>query len=56
MNDSILRSIAEKQENPVYVYDAEKIQQQYNRLQNAFKGVEKLQVIMLVKHFLIFLF
>ena len=44
MNDSILRSIAEKQENPVYVYDAEKIQQQYNRLQNAFKGVEKLQV------------
>ena len=44
MNDSILRSIAEKQENSVYVYDAEKIQQQYNRLQNAFKGVEKLQV------------
>ena len=44
MNDSILRSIAEKQKNPVYVYDAEKIQQQYNRLQNAFKGVEKLQV------------
>ncbi|MDB4062948.1 diaminopimelate decarboxylase [Flavobacteriaceae bacterium] len=44
MNDSILRSITEKQENPVYVYDAEKIQQQYNRLQNAFKGVEKLQV------------
>ena len=44
MNDSILRSIADKQENPVYVYDAEKIQQQYNRLQNAFKGVEKLQV------------
>ena len=44
MNDSTLRSIAEKQENPVYVYDAEKIQQQYNRLQNAFKGVEKLQV------------
>ena len=44
MNDSILRSIAEKQENPAYVYDAEKIQQQYNRLQNAFKGVEKLQV------------
>ena len=44
MNDSILRSIAEKQENPVYVYDAEKIKQQYNRLQNAFKGVEKLQV------------
>ena len=44
MNDSILLSIAEKQENPVYVYDAEKIKQQYNRLQNAFKGVEKLQV------------
>ena len=44
MNNSILRSIAKKHENPIYVYDAEKIQQQYNRLQNAFKGVEKLQV------------
>ena len=44
MKESTLLSIAKQEGHPVYVYDANKIEQQFTRLQNAFKGVEKLRV------------
>ncbi|MEK9613249.1 MAG: diaminopimelate decarboxylase [Flavobacteriaceae bacterium] len=44
MKDSLLLSIAEKVGSPTYVYDAEKIQSQYNRLEKAFQGIEKLRI------------
>ena len=44
MKHSDLISIAEQAEGPVYVYDAAKIQSQYQRLVNAFSGVEKLNI------------
>lgn len=44
MKDSILLSIAEKVGSPTYVYDAEKIKSQYNRLEKAFQGIEKLRI------------
>lgn len=44
MKDAILKSIAEQHQGPVYVYDSEKIQKQYRRLENAFSGVEKLRI------------
>lgn len=44
MKDAILKSIAEQHKGPVYVYDSEKIQKQYRRLENAFSGVEKLRI------------
>jgi len=44
MKDSILKTIAEEHGGSVYVYDGEKIQRQYQRLQNAFRGVEKLRI------------
>ena len=44
MTHSDLISIAEQAEGPVYVYDAAKIQSQYQRLVNAFSGVEKLKI------------
>ena len=44
MKDAILKSIAEQYKGPVYVYDSEKIQKQYRRLENAFSGVEKLRI------------
>ena len=44
MKDTILKSIAEQHKGPVYVYDSEKIQKQYRRLENAFSGVEKLRI------------
>jgi diaminopimelate decarboxylase len=44
MTHSDLISIAEQAEGPVYVYDAAKIQSQYQRLANAFSGVEKLKI------------
>ncbi len=44
MTHSDLISIAEQAEGPVYVYDAAKIQSQYQRLVNAFSEVEKLKI------------
>lgn len=44
MNYSDLETIGKQAEGPVYVYDAAKIQSQYQRLQNAFSGVEKLKI------------
>ena len=44
MNYADLRSIAEKFRGPLYVYDAEKIKFQYDRLTNAFSGVKNLKL------------
>lgn len=44
MNHSDLLKIAKKYGDPVYVYDAEKIVSQFNRLTQAFKGVNKLKL------------
>ena len=49
MLDSQMLKIAEEFGSPVYVYDAEKITNQYNRLTNAFKGVKKLKLNYAVK-------
>ena len=47
-NDNLLK-IAEAYGSPVYVYDAEKITSQYNRLINAFKSVKTLKINYAVK-------
>jgi diaminopimelate decarboxylase len=39
-----LLQLAEQFGNPIYVYDAEKIQSQYNRLTKAFSKVDKLRI------------
>ena len=44
MEQSILKSIAEKHNGPIYVYDGNKIENQYKRLVNAFSSVEKLRI------------
>jgi diaminopimelate decarboxylase len=44
MNSQILLKLAEEFGNPLYVYDAEKIEFQFNRLKNAFSKVESLRV------------
>ncbi|MDC1030871.1 diaminopimelate decarboxylase [Flavobacteriaceae bacterium] len=44
MNEATLLSIAQQEGHPVYVYDANKIEQQFSRLQNAFSGIEKLRI------------
>ena len=44
MTHSDLVSIAKQANGPVYVYDAAKIQSQYQRLVNAFSGVKKLKI------------
>ena len=44
MNSQILLKLAEEFGNPLYVYDAEKIEFQYNRLTKAFSKVEKLRI------------
>lgn len=49
MESSQLLSVAEEFGCPLYVYDAAKIQSQYNRLTNAFAKVEKLQINYAVK-------
>lgn len=49
MTDNQLLNIAKDFGSPVYVYDAEKIVAQYNRLTNAFKGVKKLKLNYAVK-------
>jgi len=44
MKHSDLLNITQEYGNPVYVYDAEKIISQFNRLTNAFKTVKKLKL------------
>jgi diaminopimelate decarboxylase len=44
MKNNDLLSITREYGNPVYVYDAEKIKFQFNRLTNAFKTVKKLKL------------
>jgi len=44
-----LLAIAEEFGTPVYVYDAKKIENQYNKLNNAFKGVKRLKINYAVK-------
>ena len=44
MDETILKSIADTFQGPVYVYNGDEIQRQYNRLKNAFSGVENLQI------------
>lgn len=49
MTESQLIKVAQEFGSPVYVYDAEKIQSQYQRLTNAFKNVKKLKINYAVK-------
>lgn len=49
MNNQDLLKVAKEFGDPVYVYDAEKIIFQYNRLQSAFKGVKNLRINYAVK-------
>lgn len=49
MTNSQLLQIVKDYGSPVYVYDAEKIASQYNRLTNAFKSVKKLKINYAVK-------
>ena len=44
MNDSILQNIAQQEGGPTYIYDSAKIQQQFERLQNAFHGIKNLRI------------
>ncbi|MGB5942640.1 MAG: diaminopimelate decarboxylase [Leeuwenhoekiella sp.] len=49
MNSADLLAITEEHDSPVYVYDAEKIKFQYNRLTSAFKKVSNLRINYAVK-------
>ena len=49
MQNSDLLQVAQNYGCPLYVYDAEKITTQYDRLTNAFKGVKKLKLNYAVK-------
>ena len=44
MQPEILVQLAEQFGNPLYVYDAQKIQSQYQRLSNAFLKVARLRI------------
>ncbi|UCE94108.1 MAG: diaminopimelate decarboxylase [Flavobacteriaceae bacterium] len=44
MTNKFLISLTKKYESPLYVYDAEKIISQYNRLSNAFSSVKNLKI------------
>ena len=44
MKNADLLSIAQEANGPVYVYDAEKIKSQYQRLTKAFSGVNQLRL------------
>ena len=44
MTNEFLISLTKKYESPLYVYDAEKIISQYNRLTNAFSSVKNLKI------------
>lgn len=49
MNAKDLLQLAEEFGSPLYVYDAEKIEFQHNRLAKAFSKVEKLKINYAVK-------
>ncbi|QFZ53401.1 diaminopimelate decarboxylase [Oceanihabitans sp. IOP_32] len=49
MTNTQLLNIAKEYGSPVYVYDAEKITEQYKRLTNAFKGVKTVKLNYAVK-------
>jgi diaminopimelate decarboxylase len=49
MQPKDLVQLAEQFGNPLYVYDAEKIQSQYHRLRAAFSKVERLRINYAVK-------
>jgi diaminopimelate decarboxylase len=49
METQQLLSVAEQYGSPIYVYDAEKIESQYNRLTSAFSKVERLRINYAVK-------
>ena len=44
MENSILLKISQKHKSPIYIYDGEKIENQYNRLKKAFSGIKKLKI------------
>ncbi len=49
MNRELLLSLVKKYKSPLYVYDAEKIESQYNRMTKAFSSVRKLKLNYAVK-------
>ena len=49
MQNTVLTSIANQFGSPVYVYDAEKMESQYNRLTQAFQNVPQLRINYAVK-------
>ena len=49
MDRKLLLSLAEKYETPLYVYDANKIEAQYNRMVSAFSSVPSLKINYAVK-------
>lgn len=49
MNPNILKSLAKKYKTPLYVYDADKIASQYNRITEAFKSVKNIKINYAVK-------
>ena len=44
MENSILLKISKKHKSPIYIYDGEKIENQYNRLKKAFSGIKRLKI------------
>ena len=44
MKSSILKEIAKKHGSPIYIYDAEKIENQYLKLKKAFSEVKELKI------------
>jgi len=44
VDNSILLKISKKHKSPIYIYDGEKIENQYNRLKKAFSGIKKLKI------------
>ena len=49
MDRELLLSLIEKYESPLYVYDAEIIKSQYNRMTKAFSGVKHLKIYFAMK-------
>jgi len=49
MQNNHLLSLAKEFESPLYLYDANKIESQYNRMKNAFSSVKKLKINYAVK-------
>ena len=49
MENSQLTALANKYGSPLYVYDTDKIESQYNRLTNAFSSVKSLKLNYAVK-------